>query len=148
MYTLLTSIAMQGHQTKQNVVDSHIQRIVLVTEQTNVAQQVSRRPIKCQSRSWSQRGTSTKKVDGSHHGDNPLLKPRGIQIATEPMPGPNNREHRKTYRRQDNVFGYELQFLLSRFAPLILAHRGSALPWLVVNRAALRPRRIWCVPTR
>ena len=36
----------------------------------------------------------------------------------------------------------------SRFAPLILAHRGSAFPWLVNNRAALRPRRIWCVPTR
>ena len=36
----------------------------------------------------------------------------------------------------------------SRFAPLILAHRGSALPWLVDDRAALRLRRIWCVPTR
>ena len=30
------------------------------------------------SRSWSQRGT---KVNGSHHGDNPLLRPTGIQIA-------------------------------------------------------------------
>ena len=36
------------------------------------------RPIKCQSRLWSQRGT---KVNGSHHGDNPLLRPSGIQIA-------------------------------------------------------------------
>ena len=36
----------------------------------------------------------------------------------------------------------------SRFAPLILAHRGSVLPWLVDDRAALRLRRIWCVPTR
>ena len=36
-----------------------------------MTQQVSYRPnIKCQSRSWSQRGT--KKVNGSHHGDNPL----------------------------------------------------------------------------
>ena len=32
----------------------------------------------CQSGTWSQRGT---KVNGSHHGDNPLLGPRGIQIA-------------------------------------------------------------------
>ena len=36
----------------------------------------------------------------------------------------------------------------SRFKPVILAHRGSALSWLVDDRAALRLRRIWCVPTR
>ena len=36
----------------------------------------------------------------------------------------------------------------SRFAPLILAHRGSALPRLVDDRAALRPRQIWCLLTR
>ena len=51
------------------VVDSHIQRNVLATEETTVTQQVSHRPIKCQSRLWSQGG---KKVNGSHHGDNPL----------------------------------------------------------------------------
>ena len=34
----------------------------------------------CQSRTWSQRGT---KVNGSHHGDNALLRPTGIQIATK-----------------------------------------------------------------
>ena len=62
------------------VVDSHIQRIVLATEETTVTQEVSHRPIKCQSRLWSQRGT---KVNGSHHGDNPLLRPTGIQIATK-----------------------------------------------------------------
>ena len=61
-------------------VDSHIQRIVLATEETTVTQQVSHRPIKRQSRLWSQRGT---KVNGSHHGDNPLLRPTGIQIATK-----------------------------------------------------------------
>ena len=32
----------------------------------------------CQSGTWSRRGT---KVNGSHHGDNPLLRPTGIQIA-------------------------------------------------------------------
>ena len=31
---------------------------------------------------WSQRGT---KVNGSHHGDNPLLRPTGIQIGTKIM---------------------------------------------------------------
>ena len=62
------------------VIDSHIQRNVLATEETTVTQQVSHRPIKCQSRLWSQRGT---KVDGSHRGDNPLLRPTGIQIATK-----------------------------------------------------------------
>ena len=44
-----------------------------------VTQQVSHRLIKCQSRLWSQRGA---KVNRSHHGDNPLLRPTGIQIAT------------------------------------------------------------------
>ena len=52
------------------VVDSHIQRVVLATEEATVTRQVSHIPIKCQSRLWSQRGT---KVNGSHHGDNPLL---------------------------------------------------------------------------
>ena len=60
--------------------DSHTQRIVLATKETTVTQHVSHRPIKCQSRLWSQRGT---KVNGSHHGDNPLLRPTGIQIATK-----------------------------------------------------------------
>ena len=63
------------------VVDSHIQRTVLTTEETTVTQQVSHhRPIKCQSRLWSQRDT---KVNTSQHGDNPLLRPTGIQIATK-----------------------------------------------------------------
>ena len=62
------------------VVDSHIQHIVLATEETTVTRQVSHGPIKCQSRLWSQRGT---KVNGSPRGDNPLLRPTGIQIATK-----------------------------------------------------------------
>ena len=36
----------------------------------------------------------------------------------------------------------------SRFKPVILAHRGSALPWLVDDQPALRFRRFWCVPAR
>ena len=93
------------------VVDSYIQRFVLATEETTVTQQVSPRPIKCQSRLWSQRGT---KVNGSHHGDNPLLRPTGIQIATKPLPGPTNREHRKLIGvERMSLFGYKLHFLLS-----------------------------------
>ena len=34
----------------------------------------------CQSGTWSQRAT---KVNGSDHGDNPLRRPTGIQIATK-----------------------------------------------------------------
>ena len=79
---------------------THIQRTVLATEETTATQQVSHRPVVvvvvftltdrastipsnirgCQSGTWSQRGT---KVNGSHHGDNPLLRPTGIQIATK-----------------------------------------------------------------
>ena len=50
--------------------DAHIQRIVLATEEPTGTQQVSPKPIKCQPRLWSRRGTE---VNGSHHGDNPLL---------------------------------------------------------------------------
>ena len=57
-----------------------------------MTQQASHRPIKCQSSLCSQRGI---KVNGSHHGDNPLLRPTGIQIATRPLPSPTNREHWK-----------------------------------------------------
>ena len=71
------------------VLDSHIQRIVLATEETTATKQVSHRPIKRRSRSWSLRRTE---VNGSHHGDGPLLKQIGIQIATESLPGPTNRE--------------------------------------------------------
>ena len=62
------------------VVDSHIQLTALATEETTVTQQVSHSPIKCQYRSWSQRGME---VNGSHHGDKSLLRPIGIQIATK-----------------------------------------------------------------
>ena len=65
---------------RPSVVDPHNQRIVLATKETTVTQQVSHRPIKCQSRLWSQRGT---KVNWSHHGNNPLLRPTGILLPTK-----------------------------------------------------------------
>ena len=74
------------------VYDSHIQRIVPSAEETMVKQEVSLRSIKFQTRSWSQRGT---KVNRSHHGANPLIRPREIQIATKSLSSPTNREHRK-----------------------------------------------------
>ena len=53
-------------------------------------------------------------------------------------------------RRKKTDLGPRSVFLpeISRFALSILAHKGSALPWLVDNRAALRPRRVWCKLTR
>ena len=46
------------------VVDLHIQRIVLATEEPTVTQQVGHRPIKRQSRFlWSQRGTKSRSTD-------------------------------------------------------------------------------------
>ena len=80
LYLLRKPLIKRGMYALVVVVDSHIQRIVLATEETTATQQVSHRPIKCQSRSLSQKGT---KVNGSHHGDNPLLRPTGIQITTK-----------------------------------------------------------------
>ena len=42
---------------------------------------ISHRLIKYQSLLWSQSGTKVN--NGSHRGDNPLLRPTGIQIATK-----------------------------------------------------------------
>ena len=64
------------------VVDSHIQRILLATEKTTVTQQVSHRPIKCQSRLWSHRGTE---VNGSHHGDNRYSDQQGSKSRQKVM---------------------------------------------------------------
>ena len=47
---------------------------------TDRASTIPRNIRGCQSGTWSQRGA---KVNGSHHGDNPLLRPTGIQIATK-----------------------------------------------------------------
>ena len=226
--------------------------VVVVFTLTDRASTIPSNIRGCQSGTWSQRGT---KVNGSHHGDNPLLRPTGIQIATksyatlQAMALTNNKTVHQTsftpYREQPRstrivvayprpafsaanrtnsfqpvlinnskflkathrtkvrkveiprsmVRGGGLELVKparepassrpkpcaslkkphescpfaapcgprrkkndrgqrsafpsepSRFALSILAHRGSALPWLVNDRAALRLCRIWCVPT-
>ena len=94
--------------------DSHIQRIGLASEETTGTQRVSHGLIKYQSRSWPQRGT---KVDGSHHGDNPLIKPTGVQITTQSLPGPATREYWNVIG-VTIYLGYELQCLLFGVLPV------------------------------
>ena len=65
----------------------------------------------------------------------PLKKPHECCSSAAPC-GPRRK---KNDRGQRSAFPSET----SRFAPSILAHRGSALPSLVNDRAALRLRRIW-----
>ena len=220
--------------------------VVVVFTLTDRASTIPSNIRGCQSGTWSQRGT---KVNGSHHGDNLLLRPTGIQIATKsyatlqamaptnsktvhqtsftpyreqprstrivvayprpafsatnrtntfqpvlinnskflkathstkirkieiprsmvvealscwsrrasqhpavtkpcaslkkphkscPFAAPCGPRRKKNDRGQRSAFPSET----SRFALSILAHRGSALPWLVNDRAALRLRRI------
>ena len=54
--------------------------VVVVFTLTDRASTIPSNIRGCQSGTWSQRGT---KVNGSHHGDNPLLRPTGIQLATK-----------------------------------------------------------------
>ena len=54
--------------------------VVVVFTLTDRASTIPNNIRGCQSGTWSQKGT---KVNGSHHGDNPLLRPTGIQIATK-----------------------------------------------------------------
>ena len=61
-----------------------------------------------------------------------------------PFAPPCSPRRKKNDRGQTSAFPSEA----SRFMSLILAYRGSALPCLVDDRATLRLRRIWCVPTR
>ena len=58
----------------------HFVVVVVVFPLTDRASTIPSNIRGCQSGTWSQRGT---KVNGSHHGDNPLLRPTGIQIATK-----------------------------------------------------------------
>ena len=53
-----------------------------------------------------------------------------------PFAAPCGPRRKKNDRGQTSAFPSET----SRFVPLILAHRGSALPWLVGDRAALSPK--------
>ena len=59
-----------------------------------------------------------------------------------PFATPCGPRRKKNYRGQRSAFPSET----SRLALSILAHRGSPLPWLVNDRAALRLRRIWYAP--
>ena len=56
----------------------------------------------CQSGTWSQGGT---KINGSHHGDNPLLRPTGIHIATKwlRLYNSNGTEHIKTVHQTSSL---------------------------------------------
>ena len=54
--------------------------VVVVFTLTDRASTIPSNIRGCQFGPWSQRGT---KVNGSHHDDNPLLRPTGIQIATK-----------------------------------------------------------------
>ena len=96
-------------------VDSRIQGVVLAAEETTVAQQVSHSPIKCQSRSWSQKRYEGQR-NGSRHGDNPLLllRPTGRSKSQQNpcQVQPTENIGNLSASRRDG-FGYELQFLLS-----------------------------------
>ena len=88
-----------------------------------------------------------------------LVKPAREPASSRPKPcAPLKKSHESCpfaapcgpRRKKNDRGGQTLAFPseTSRFAPLILAPRVSALPWLVNDRGALRLRRIWCVPTR
>ena len=82
--------------------------VVVVFTLTDRASTIPSNIRGCQSSTWSQRGT---KVNGSHHGDNPLFRPTGIQIATKVM---------RLYKRWHRP-------IAKRFTKLPLLHIESSL---------------------
>ena len=111
-------------------------------EETTVVQQVSHRPIKCQSRSWSQRGTT---INGPNHGDNPLLKPTRTQIATKPLPGSTNQKHRRLIgvKTMSLVTNYSLYYLecYKYFRIRITSYRKDCLMCCPSNKVIKRYTR-------
>ena len=93
----------------------------------------------CQSGTWSQRGT---KVNGSHHGDNPLLKPTGIQIATKRYatlqamaPTKNNTVHQTSftpYRQQPRSTRIVVAYPRSTFSA---TNRTNAFHPVLINNS-------------
>ena len=87
-----------------------------------------------------------------------LVKPARAPASSRPNPYASLKKPHESCpfaapcgpRRKENGRGQTSAFPSEtfRFAPLILAQRGSALPWLVDDRAALRLRRIWCTTYR
>ena len=81
--------------------DLHIQHIVFTAEETTVAQQVSHRPTKCLSRSWSPRVTT---VNGSHKWWKPTTRTNRDSFRDKIYARYNQRETSETHRCRDDVF--------------------------------------------
>ena len=96
--------------TRRQIV-RHFVVVVVVFALTDRASTIPSNIRGCQSGTWSQRGT---KVNGSHHGDNPLLRPTGIQIAT------------KSYATLQ-VQQWHRPIIAKRFIKLSLLHIESSL---------------------
>ena len=91
-------------------IDSYIQHFILATEETTVKQQVSYRL------SHANPGRGNQELQqsaGQINGESPLLKPTGIQLATNFMLSTTNGEHRKLIGIETViVFGYKVRFVL------------------------------------
>ena len=93
------------------VVDSHIQRTVLATEETTVTQQVSHRPIKC--RSLSRGHKEVRRSAGHIMVTTRYSGQQGFKSRQNPCSRSNQPRTSETYRRHDDVFENELHILLS-----------------------------------
>ena len=74
--------------------DSHSHRVVLTTEET-AGTQVSHRRTTCMSILPPGHKKVRRSTGHKHHGENPLLKPIGVQITKNSLPGLTTRELRK-----------------------------------------------------
>ena len=142
---LLTQFREQPRSTQ--IVVAYLRLAFSVTKRTNHA------PISFDQAQVSQGHTSCRSKENRNtevHGGGglELMKPARELASSRPKPcaslknAPGILPIRR--RGQRSAFPSET----SRFAPLVLAQKGLVLPWLFNDRSALRPRRIWCVPTR
>ena len=101
--------------------------VVVVFTLTDRASTIPSNLRGCQSGTWSQRGT---KVNGSHHGDNPLLRPTGIQIAT------------KSYATLQAMAPTNCKTVhQTSFTPYRVQHNGGFLPGIILLAQCYYHRR-------
>ena len=130
------------------VLHSHIQRVILATEETMVTQQVksaidlsNANPATCGHKEVPS------KVNGSHRGDNPLLlRPTGIQIATKSYTALQAMAPTNVKTVHQNSLQYSISRAQPRSTRIVVAYPRPAFS--ATKRTNYAPNRANVIPKK
>ena len=91
----------------------------------------------------SARGHRGTKVNESYHGDKTLVRPTGIQIATNPLPGPTNREHRKLIGVKTMSLCLWLRTTVSTLCPSTKVIKSDKIAFLLLVVGGLHEDKLY-----